>query len=194
MLYQEETMNYWLWIIPIDRERTQDLWDFCLREGVAAMQYEIGIQKKAEHNRALAEQIAVGDKVVAYLNQNRVGGVGTVTSPFFDDPTGYQSAMGYPYGQRIGVDWLAAEPPIDVRMLPGVKDYFTRLQLYRQTIHAIDEDIFKQIAEAVQIACDNPIQAELASLIESARMKSAIQLYRSQPEANAKGCSCSHLP
>ena len=160
-------MNYWLWIIPIDRERTQDLWDFCLREGVAAMQYEIGIQKKAEHNRALAEQIAVGDKVVAYLNQNRVGGVGTVTSPFFDDPTGYQSAMGYPYGQRIGVDWLAAEPPIDVQMLPGVKDYFTRLQLYKQTIHAIDdEEIFRRIAEAVQITRENPLP-KIADLLET---------------------------
>ena len=180
-------MKYWLWIIPIDRESTQDLWDFCLREGVAAMQYEIGVQKKAEHNRALAQQIAVGDRVVAYLNQNRVGGVGTVTRSFFDDPTGYQSDYGYAYGQRIGVDWLATEAPIDIRILPDVKDRFQKLMLHIQTIHEIDKESFDQIAEAVHIARDNPpLQAELASLIESARMKSAIQLHKSQPEANAK--------
>jgi 5-methylcytosine-specific restriction endonuclease McrBC GTP-binding regulatory subunit McrB len=152
------------------------------------MQYEIGVQKKAEHNRALAQQIAVGDRVVAYLNQNRVGGVGTVTRSFFDDPTGYQSDYGYAYGQRIGVDWLATEAPINIRILPDVKDRFQKLMLHIQTIHEIDKESFDQIAEAVHIARDNPpLQAELASLVESALMRSAIQLHKSQPEANAKG-------
>jgi len=179
-------MKYWLWIIPIDYEPAQDLWDFCLREDVAAMQYEIG-QKNAEINRDLARQIAVGDKVIAYLNQRRVGGVGTVTKPFFEDPTGYQSDYGNAYGQRVGVKWLAAVGgPIDVRKLPIAMKSLESLVLQAKTIHPVDQAAFEQIAEAVQSTHESPIQAELASLIESARMKSAIQLYRSQPEANAK--------
>jgi 5-methylcytosine-specific restriction endonuclease McrBC GTP-binding regulatory subunit McrB len=179
-------MKYWLWIIPIDYEPARDLWDFCLREGVAAMQYEIG-QKNAELNRDLARQIAAGDKVVAYLNQRRVGGVGTVTKPFFEDPTGYQSDYGNAYGQRVGVKWLAAiGGPIDVRKLPIAMKSLESLVLQSKTIHLIDQASFEQIAEAVQSTHENPIQAELANLIESAQMKSAIRLYKSQPEASAK--------
>jgi 5-methylcytosine-specific restriction endonuclease McrBC GTP-binding regulatory subunit McrB len=158
-------MKYWLWIIPVDREATQDLWDFCLTAGVAAMQYEVGVQKKAEYNRALAQQIAVGDQVVAYLNQNRVGGVGTVTRPFFDGPTGYQSSYGYPYGQRIGVDWLATEASVDIRMVPGVIDKLGAT-LHFQTIHEIDKESFDRIAEAVQTTRENPLP-KIADLLES---------------------------
>lgn len=142
-------MKYWLWIIP---SRVLGLWEFCRRSGVAAMEYEIGVRAKAEHNRALAQRIAVGDKVVAYLNQNRVGGVGTVIKPFYDDPTGYQSDAGEPWGQRIGVVWQTGQEHIDIRGLPSVKAYLDQMtpKLFTQTIHEISTKIYEQIAAAVQ--------------------------------------------
>lgn len=152
-------MNYWLWIIPINSEDWGDLWDFCLREGVAAMQYQIGIDKRAEHNRALAEQIQVGDKIVAYLNQNRVGGVGTVTKPFYDASTPYRNGAYDPAKQRVGVDWQAPQEGtyIDIRNLPCALDNRNSLVLVGQTIHEIDREAFEEIAAAVEIARENPL-------------------------------------
>jgi hypothetical protein len=160
-------MRCWLWIIPINSEELEDLWDFCLQEGVAAMQYEIGVDARAEHNRALAEQIEVGDKVVAYLNRNRIGGVGTVIERFYDEATPYKPSADYPWGQRIGVEWLPPEGgPIDIRMLPNARQSRDALVLMSQTIHLFDLTAFDEIAAAIQITRENPLP-KIADLLES---------------------------
>lgn len=156
-------MNYWLWIIP---QRIPGLWDFCLQARVAAMEYEIGVQTKAKLNRELAGQIEIGDQVVAYLNDNRIGGVGVVNKSFFEDRRGYRHPDGYPFGQRIGVDWLAPETPIDVRILPSANSSLKQMVLMAQTIHPIDQEAFEQIAEAIQIVRENPLP-RIADLLES---------------------------
>jgi hypothetical protein len=161
-------MNYWLWIIP---QRIPGLWDFCLQAKVAAMEYEIGVQTKAKLNRELVGQIEIGDQVVAYLNKSLVGGVGVVNKSFFEDRRGYRHPDGYPFGQRIGVDWLAPETPIDVRMLPIANSSLKQMVLVAQTIHPIDQEAFEQIAEAVQIECDNPLPG-IADLLESVPLTS----------------------
>jgi len=157
-------MNYWLWIIP-DNEAT-GLWDFCRQTGVAAMEYQIGVNPKAKLHYNLGQQIAIGDKVVAYLNNSRIGGVGTVTKKFFEDAQGYQSPDGFPYRHRIGVNWLTTDTPIDFHKLPGIDFNALSPKLHTQTIHQIKQNECELIEKAIQIAHQNPLPGIATMLTE----------------------------
>jgi len=140
--------RYWLWIIS---DRAEGLWDFCVKHKVAAMQYEIGVQKRAKLNRDIAARISIGDKVVAYLGKNQIGGVGRVTKEFYDDDSDDFASSGGHYGQRIGVEWIVPEgEPLDIRSLPKVKAKIKELRLWTKTIHEIDAETYEEIAAAVR--------------------------------------------
>ncbi|WP_462272813.1 hypothetical protein [Methanohalophilus sp.] len=69
--------KYWLFIIPKDYEEGE-LWKYCKRNSIAAMQYQYGSEAKnwVTKNLRLINKIAEGDKVIVYLNGKTFGGIG----------------------------------------------------------------------------------------------------------------------
>jgi energy-coupling factor transporter ATP-binding protein EcfA2 len=170
--------NYWLWIIPLNYA---GLWAFCRQNGVAAMQYEADKQGQAltKRNVDMARQIAAGDQIVAYLNNRKIGAIGTVTRPFYDDQSGYslKSEPAAHFGQRVGVTWqspkgggyldLADIPVAHERILVGSKEK-PKPVLVGATVHPIDRETFEAIAAALEETA-NPLD-KLADLLESTKL------------------------
>lgn len=136
---------YWLFITPKDYE-DGELWKYCKRNSIAAMQYqyESEPQNLVTKNLRLINKIAEGDKVVVYLNDKTVGGIGEVIQPFYEDVS-YDNGFDGHLGQRIGLRWLTDE--FEKSIEPIWKELsLKKKNLSLQTIHEISEDDYEKIA------------------------------------------------
>ena len=75
-----EKYRYWLWIIP---NRIPGLWNLCRELNILAAFYPYDEIRESRRLRNFVE-IDEGDYVVAYLNNNTIGGIGKVTKLLFD--------------------------------------------------------------------------------------------------------------
>ena len=100
-------MRFWIFAIPHDVE---GLWELCRSRGILAMHFTRGDNSWSNNPPMAAKQINLireietGDRVIAWLRQNRVCGIGTVTSPFFEDWS-QTNGMEGSFGQRIALEW-----------------------------------------------------------------------------------------
>lgn len=152
-LENKRETNYWLFIISqnpyISEEYGMTLWEYCIENNVAAMQYQEGKQSKYTRNINSIKKINEGDGVVAYLNESRVGGFGAVTKEFYEN-TDNNNGFNGEYGQRIDVNW-------EVTSFEGIKilEIKKRLEKFPKhpgiaTIHDIsknDYNLFKALIE-----------------------------------------------
>lgn len=108
-LYAEEDTRFWRIHLP------RELWELARRNGVVA----IGWQPDSSNQSVKRfRQLAVGDRVVAYIQGGVVGGLGVVVRPFDpDDPrAGLASeTLGDEFTQFVRVAWAdAPADPVDL--------------------------------------------------------------------------------
>ena len=140
-------IKYWRITMPSDLSDDlsndrgpYNLWAECLRRGVAAIDFDNDFQHPQVKKFA---QIAPGDRVVAFLRNRTIGGIGVVTSPF-DEKTARERPADRDFfrggfWQRVGVDWTAKD--LDVEKLPkAVQNKFGQ-----STVLEINESDFAEV-------------------------------------------------
>lgn len=144
----ENSSNYWVFIIPKDFEEGK-LWEYCRQNSIAAMQYQEGLeeQKAVTSNISKIKKIKLGDKVIVYINDNTIGGIGEVSKKFYED-TSRENGFNGRFGQRIGLKWITTNFEIDIkRIKPNLKEFPRNLSL--KTIHEISDRDFNTIYKFV---------------------------------------------
>lgn len=111
---QPSPQRYWRLTLPTDTPKEEvDLWSTCLREGIAALDFE-------DSEAAQAQQfmgIQPGDRIVAFLPDATIGGIGEVTYPC--DPTlprekpSNKDFWNGHFWFRVGVDWQEETLSVD---------------------------------------------------------------------------------
>lgn len=152
-LENKQEKNYWLFIISqnpsISEEYGITLWEYCIENNVAAMQYQEGVQSKYTRNINLIKEINAGDGVVAYLNKSRIGGFGVVTKEFYEN-TDVNNGFDGMYGQRIDVNWeVTSFEGVEIIEIKNHLEKFPK-NLYLATIHNIpkkDYNFFEALLE-----------------------------------------------
>lgn len=98
--------KHWLFIVA-KRLEDGELWEYCKKNSIAAMQYQYDSEdaRTVTTNLNQIKKIGLGDKVIVYLNDKTVGGIGTVTKTFYED-TSHENGFYGVFGQRIGIKWL----------------------------------------------------------------------------------------
>lgn len=116
--------RYWRITLPTDIDLEEgngrgdyDFWQDCLHYQVAAIDFDDDLQSPQVARFA---EIRTGDKVVAFLRNKTIGGIGEVNSPLDErlaqERPGNQDFFHGKFWERIGVDW---EPnKINVDALP----------------------------------------------------------------------------
>ena len=142
-----KSISYWLFIVPHEF-RDGELWNYCKENSVAAMHYlEESDDKKAPFNRKQIKKIRLNDKVIVYLNNNTIGGIGEVSNEFYEDISDSNGFDG-DFGQRIGLKWLTNNFEINFKLIkPYLKKFPKHLGL--KTIYDINEDDFNTIFKFV---------------------------------------------
>lgn len=79
--YYEQEIKYWRIIEPFDT-KNYVLWPTCKEKGIIAIGYLDN--SEASDVVKMKEKMNIGDKVIAYLGEGRIGGIGTVTGEFED--------------------------------------------------------------------------------------------------------------
>lgn len=79
--YYEENIQYWRIILPLDTKE-HVVWPNCKKEGLIAVGYLENPQ--APDVAKMRNKMKIGDKIIAYLEKGRVGGIGTITGEFED--------------------------------------------------------------------------------------------------------------
>lgn len=111
---QAHNTRYWritlpdAWHITLDNgEKVEvNVWQLCLKHGIAAIDFDSN-QEDFQVQKFMS--IQVGDKIVAFLRNRRIGGIGTVTKSY-DEALFTQRPSDQNYWQgkfwfRISVDW-----------------------------------------------------------------------------------------
>lgn len=145
--YLNETLEgnkYWLFIVNPNYLDGR-LWKYCKTNSIAAMQYtlERELPGNVTKNRNQIEKIRKDDKVIVYLNNKTVGGIGKVTSPFFED-TSIDNGFDGLFGQRIGLKWITEDFEKSVASIWTQLDIANKI-LGSQTIHEILESDYEKI-------------------------------------------------
>lgn len=148
----ENSSNYWLFIIPRSFVEGK-LWEYCRQNSIATMQYqkEREDQKSITTNIREIKKIKLGDKVVVYINNNTIGGIGEVSREFYENTSKENGFEGL-FGQRIDLRWITSNFEIDFKPIkPYLKDFPKNLSL--KTIHEISgrdfETIYKFVDEGM---------------------------------------------
>lgn len=143
-----DSISYWLFIVP-QKYHDGELWEYCKENSVAAMQY----QKGSEENKAVTtninqiKKIRLKDKVIVYLNDNTIGGIGEVSNEFYEDVSDENGFYG-DFGQRIGLKWLTKNFEMNFKLIkPHLKKFPKNLGL--KTIYDISENNFNTIFKFV---------------------------------------------
>ena len=141
--------KYWLFIVPKNYEQGK-LWEYCRNNSIAAMDY----QKESDSPRTVntnlnqIKKIKDRDKVVVYINDNTIGGVGEVIKTFYED-SNPDNGLNGKFAQRIGLEWMADNFEVNIKPLkPQLNNFPTSLNL--KTIHELDENDFNKIIEFVK--------------------------------------------
>ncbi|MFQ5976815.1 MAG: endonuclease NucS domain-containing protein [Candidatus Heimdallarchaeota archaeon] len=142
-------MHYWVFIIP--ENVFIGLWERCVNENCVAMEcppHYHGCTRNIEK----VNQIKEADWIVAYLNQNTIGGFGKVTKTLYDA----KEEDKYPHGsdgfrQRIGVKWEKVD--LEGWHHPGmIKDLIgiPPSTLLAQTIHKLPQVYFENVRQFIE--------------------------------------------
>lgn len=148
-IYESSNENgYWLFIVPKNYEEGK-LWNYCKENSIAAMQYQKGSEPNnlVTRNINQIKKIQFKDRVIVYLNDNIIGGIGEVSNEFYQDTTKNNGFDGH-FGQRIGLKWLTDHFEVDFK---GVKPFLKKFPkaLHLITIHEIDGEDFEKIFKFV---------------------------------------------
>jgi 5-methylcytosine-specific restriction protein B len=149
----KDVKNFWLFIIPLRYgDNSTTLWEYCRKNNVAAMQYQEGKQSKYKRNINLIKKINKGNGIVAYLGENRIGGLGIVTKEFYEN-LDENNGFGGRYGQRIDVEWkYTSDEGFEIQEIKDKLSLPKNLGL--QTIHNISKDDFNRFKDFLN---KNPI-------------------------------------
>jgi len=79
--YYEPEIQYWRVVEPLDTKE-YILWPTCKEKGLIAIGYLDN--PEAPDVGKMRDKMKIGDKVIAYLEKGRIGGVGTITGEFED--------------------------------------------------------------------------------------------------------------
>jgi len=126
-------VQYWRVVEPLDTKE-YILWPICKKEGFIA----IGYQDKPNSSdvKNMRQEMKVGDKVIAYLEKNRIGGIGTVTGEYEDysqDKPKDKDFFDGNFWRRRKVEWDYLPSKGDIfwqldEPLPGVHRTFFQLK------------------------------------------------------------------
>ncbi|MCS3924435.1 EVE domain-containing protein [Methanosalsum natronophilum] len=145
---QNQVTNYWLFIVPKDYNDGK-LWNYCKENSIAAMWYKKGIHAPGLVTKNLNQikRIEAGDKVIVYINDNKIGGIGEVIREFYEDESENNGFEGQ-FGQRIGLKWISDKFEVSFK---NVKPYLLQFPevLMSQTIHELNEHDFNKIYKYV---------------------------------------------
>ena len=118
-------IKYWRVVEPLDTKE-YILWPTCKKEGFIAIGY---LDKPNSSDvKNMRQEMKIGDKVIAYLEKGRIGGVGTITGEYEDYTEEKPEDKDYFNGQfwhRRKVQWDYLPPEGDIfwlldEPLPGV--------------------------------------------------------------------------
>ncbi len=141
---QCEVFDYWLFIVPKEFEDGK-LWEYCKQNSIAAMQYQYDGDEKHNSvtvNLDACKRIKTGDRVIVYLNNKTVGGIGEVTKRFFNDKS---KANGFDrrFGQRISLKWIPEK--FETSIDPIWNQLSLPKNLSLKTVHKITEEDYTKI-------------------------------------------------
>lgn len=146
--------SYWRVVLPLD---THDyvIWPECKKRGLVA----IGFQRDPDDYSVtrMRDRMKVGDKVIGYLLNGRVGGVGTITGEYED----YSSDKPVEKDYFNGRFWRWRQVRWD--HLPGEEDFWQLPPPYaetmpggRSTISELTEEQFNKVLELIGLREKTP--------------------------------------
>ena len=100
-------MKCWFWVCDIGRYH--DLWEKWKEKGVATLGWppdcsdDENYRRRLDYNLRQVERMEKGDRIVAYLKQHRIGGIGTFEKGI--DRRGWTPVSGDDQGRRARVIW-----------------------------------------------------------------------------------------
>jgi len=149
--YYEPEIKYWRVVEPLEEKIVgQSLWPTCKEKGLIA----IGFQESpnAPDLKNIRDKMKIGDKVVAYLLDKRVGGIGTVIGEYEDYTEGKPENQNYFSGRfwrRRKVRWDYLPEKDDFWMMKEAPSgvHQTVFQLKKEEY----EKILKEIVPTPQI-------------------------------------------
>ena len=138
-------IKYWRVVEPLDTKE-YILWPTCKKEGFIAIGY---LDKPNSSDvKNMRQEMKIGDKVIAYLEKNRIGGIGTVTGEYEDYTEEKPEDKDYFNGQfwrrrkvqwehlpTEGEFWQLTDP------LPGV----------HRTVYRLKKEEYEKILEEIRI-------------------------------------------
>ena len=143
-----QTRRYWRITLPDDLRqntaegsRTYSLWQNCLHHALAAIAFD-----DSPENPQIARfaEIEPGNKIVAFLRNKTIGGIGEVTWPLDErvalEQPADQDYFGGNFWLRIGVDWQPKTISVD-RLPANVRNKFlqgTVLELSQAEFEAVE--------------------------------------------------------
>ncbi len=142
------SINYWLFIVPKNYEDGK-LWVYCKKDSIAAMQYQRGSEpdNAVTTNMKLIKKMKEDDKVIVYINDNTIGGIGRISKEFYED-TSHENGFDGRFGQRIGLEWTSNNFEINFKPIKYDLEKFPKV-LNIKTIHQISDSDFNKIFEYV---------------------------------------------
>ena len=166
----DDAIRYW--VFKIDK---LDLWPLCLKQNVAAMQYEYGKENTSAVTKAhkAVEQIKEGHMVVAALRgKDSFLGYGRVNQEYFvEEDT--ERLFEKEYGQRIGVEkWeRALEKPL---VIPGFEDKYAKDKAPYAVAFEISEEAFQIIRGKLEEKTMEKIEYRIKDILEKGYSRNII--------------------
>lgn len=151
----ERETHYWRITLPQNlelegesgAERTS-IWEMCLKHNIAAIDFDEDLSNPQVKDFASIEP---GDRLVAFLREKEIGGIGEVTAAFDEQllqkKPANQDYWGGKFWLRLGVEWTPAK--LNVDQLP----HTTANKFLQRTVQELTEEEFlavQQLAAAAE--------------------------------------------
>jgi 5-methylcytosine-specific restriction protein B len=154
----KEEVSYWRVILPYDTEDVV-IWPTCKNKGLIAIGYPT--EPDAAVVKYMRNKMKRGDKIIAYLKNGRIGGVGTIEGDYEDYSDTKPKEKDYFKGtfwRRRKIRWDHLPPKGDFWQIP--KPYEKNIPGARLTIFQLNEDNYKKILNMIDIGEEKPKPVE----------------------------------
>lgn len=187
--YYEPEIQYWRVVEPLDTKE-YILWPTCKEKKLIAIGY---LDKpNASDVKNMRREMKIGDKVIAYLEKGRVGGIGTITGEYEDYIEDKPEDKDYFNGQfwrrrKVQWDYLPTEGEFWqlTNPLPGVHRTVFRLNKtqYDEVLNKIGKNGSKHPKPIIEITKEEVLKEiflkeekfnQVCSLLENSKKKQLI--------------------
>lgn len=146
---KSQEVFHWRIIEPLD---THDIavWPACREKELVAIGYEDN--PGATDVTRMRDEIKIGDKIIAYLEKGRIGGIGTVVGDYEDYLKGKPQIKDYfggKFWRRRKVHWDYLPQDAEYWQLPS--PYSKNIPGMRQTIFKLTENQFDKIMKMIGV-------------------------------------------